>query len=198
MNSEQWDERYRSADLIWSAGPNRFLVEEVSSLPPGRALDLACGEGRNSIWLSQRGWQVTASDFSTVAIDKAKGRARELGLDVDFSVADATRPVHGVFDLVIVFYLQIPAGEFDEVLSVASMALAPGGTLLVVGHDSRNLDEGYGGPSSPTVLYGPDVVSAALADLHIDRAETVERPVETADGTRVALDVLVRAHRPFA
>ena len=72
MEREQWDERYRADELIWKVEPNRFLVEEVAGLVPGRALDLACGEGRNALWLAERGWQVTAVDFSAVGLEKAR------------------------------------------------------------------------------------------------------------------------------
>ena len=83
MDSNVWDERYAGDDLVWSAQPNRFLVVEVETLPPGRALDLACGEGRNAVWLAERGWDVTGVDFSNVGLDKARrladARDRDLG-----------------------------------------------------------------------------------------------------------------------
>jgi SAM-dependent methyltransferase len=196
MKRDFWNDRYSSTDLVWSAEPNRFLVEQLEGLAPGRALELACGEGRNALWLAKQGWTVTASDFASVAIDKAKARAQQLGLEVDFQVADATNAVDGAFDLVIIFYLQIPREEFVTALGVAAAALAPGGTLLVVGHDTRNLTEGYGGPKSASVLYTPADITAALPDLQVVRAETVDRPVDTDDGQRVALDALARLVRP--
>ncbi len=72
MDRNAWDERYAGDELVWSAQPNRFLVAEVETLPPGRALDLACGEGRNAVWLAERGWDVTGVDFSNAGIDKAR------------------------------------------------------------------------------------------------------------------------------
>jgi len=68
MRPEDWDKRYASAENLWSAKPNRFLVAEVEHLEPGRALDLACGEGQNAIWLATHGWDVTGVDYSEVAI----------------------------------------------------------------------------------------------------------------------------------
>jgi len=196
MDSSQWDERYRAKPLVWSAGPNQFLVEEVADLPVGRALDVACGEGRNSLWLAQRGWNVVATDFSPVAIDKARARATELGLDVDCRVADATDPVDGAFDLVLLFYLQVPRDGMARAVAACAQAVAPGGLLLVVGHDARNPHEGYGGPQSATVLYSPDDVTGWIDGLTIERAETVDRVVEKDGERHVALDVLVRARRP--
>jgi 2-polyprenyl-3-methyl-5-hydroxy-6-metoxy-1,4-benzoquinol methylase len=75
MQREDWDRRYSEADLLWSATPNRFLVQEARDLQPGRALDLACGEGRNALWLAELGWRVTAVVYSGVAIEKARNRA---------------------------------------------------------------------------------------------------------------------------
>lgn len=73
MNSAGWDARYQATDLVWGSDPNRFVAAEFDTLPPGRALDLGAGEGRNAIWLASRGWQVTAVDFSEVAIGRGRG-----------------------------------------------------------------------------------------------------------------------------
>ena len=72
MNSEQWDQRYAGEELVWSAGPNIFVAGICAELAPGRVLDLAAGEGRNALWLAERGWQVTAVDFSQVAVDRMR------------------------------------------------------------------------------------------------------------------------------
>ena len=197
MDATAWDERYADRPLVWSAGPNQFLTEEVAGLPPGRALDLACGEGRNALWLAEQGWQVTGTDFSAVAIDKARQRAEQLGLEAAFHVADATDTAPGgPYDLVIVFYLQLPAEQRRAAHRNAAAALAPGGTLVIVGHDRDNLDRGVGGPSSPEVLLSVDGVLADLegTGLAVERAEQVTRDVEQEDGTMAtAIDCIVRA-----
>jgi len=72
MDSVAWDQRYRQQEFVWTSEPNRFLVSETQSLAPARAIDLACGEGRNAVWLAERGWRVTGVDFSSVAIEKAR------------------------------------------------------------------------------------------------------------------------------
>ena len=79
MDRHDWDARYAGEQLVWSAEPNRFLVAEVDGLTPGRALDVACGEGRNAIWLAEQGWTVTGVDFSPVALDKARRTGRSPG-----------------------------------------------------------------------------------------------------------------------
>lgn len=198
MKAEQWDERYRSTDLVWGTPPNRWVERELADLAPGRALDLACGEGRNALWLAARGWQVSAIDFSAVALDK--GRALESRqappTRVDWVHADATtyRCAEHV-DLALLCYLQLPRAEWRAALMRAADALGSGGTLLVIGHDSTNIADGVGGPQDPAVLFTAADVVADLAgtDLVIERAEAVHRPVDGAD--RPAVDALVRAHR---
>ena len=188
-----------NAALLWTAEPNRFLVAEAEGLEPGRALDLACGEGRNAVWLAERGWRITGVDFSDVAIDKARRLAAERGVDGEWLEADLReyRPPVRAFDLVLVFYLQVVAEVRRPILRAAAAAVAEGGTFLLVGHDSANLADGYGGPRDPRVLYTAlDVVSDLDGSgLAVERAERVDRPVETPEGERVALDALARLVR---
>jgi 2-polyprenyl-3-methyl-5-hydroxy-6-metoxy-1,4-benzoquinol methylase len=196
MKSDDWDRRYAAAGLLWSAEPNRLFAQEVADLPLGRALDLACGEGRTAVWLAERGWAVTAVDFSRVALEKARRVAESRGVAPAFVHADLRdyRPSEGAFDLVAVLYLQLPAGELRAVLTRAAAAVAPGGTLLLIAHDLTNLTHGHGGPRDPAVLTTADEVVAALPGLDVVRAEQVLREVEGAE--RPAIDVIVRATAP--
>ena len=199
MDSADWDRRYAGRELVWTSEPNRFLVQEAEPLAPARALDLACGEGRNAVWLAQRGWRVTGVDFSAVGIEKARQLGAARSVHVEWVIADLLdyRPDAQGFDLVIVFYLQVAVKQRTPILRAAADAVAAGGTFLLVGHDSNNIDKGQGGPQDPAVLYTAEDVVSDLEDagLAIERAEQVHRSVETSDGTRVALDTLVRASR---
>lgn len=201
MDRQQWDARYSDDEYEWSMHPHQFVAAELDGLPPGRALELAAGEGRNSVWLAERGWLVTAVDFSRVGLDKGRKLSAAHGVgdgQVDWVVADLSEytPARSAFDLVLIAYLQVGAALRGQVLAGAAAALVPGGTLLVVGHDLANLSEGAGGPSSPDVLYTPEAITAALSGLRIVRAERVRRTVER-DGTQAtAVDTLVRAERP--
>ncbi len=200
MKAEEWDQRYGAAELVWGAPPNRWVEQEVGGLPAGRALDLACGEGRNALWLAARGWQVTGVDFSQVGLDKARElEARtEPAARVQWRRADVTNYRHGEpVQLALICYLQLPAQQRRQTVRNAAAALAPGGVLLVIGHDSTNIAEGTGGPQDPQVLFTADDVQADLTGtgLEIDRAEAVLRPVEGAP--RPAVDALLRAHRPL-
>jgi SAM-dependent methyltransferase len=199
MDSTAWDQRYADRELVWGAPPNRYVVEHAGALAPGRALDLACGEGRNAIWLATRGWQVTGSDFSAVALGKAAqvaaGAPRSVGARLTWRHADAvTDELGGPYDLVLHVYLHLAAAARTAVLSRACAALAPGGTLLVVAHDGTNLTDGTGGPQDPDVLYTPaDVVAALPVDMTVQVAQTPRREVPGA--ARAAIDCLVLARR---
>ncbi len=197
MDKSEWDERYRSSQLVWSAAPNQFVADLLSDVEPGRALDLACGEGRNALWLASRGWQVTGVDFSPVALEKAESLASARGLHVDWLAEDVTgyEPAAGAFDLVLIVYLHLVAERMERVLHAAAAAVAPGGRLLLVGHDRANIAEGVGGPQDPAVLHTVQAVTTALGggDLRVERAEQVRRVVEGAP--RAAIDTLVLAVR---
>src|SRR5215213_10656781 len=79
---QEWNERYAGSNQIWSGQPNQALVTEVFELPPGRALDVGCGEGADAVWLARRGWDVTGLDVSGVALDRARLHARDAGVVV--------------------------------------------------------------------------------------------------------------------
>ncbi|MCB2224710.1 MAG: methyltransferase domain-containing protein [Actinobacteria bacterium] len=200
MDASVWDERHAREDRLANREPNRFLVAAVTPLTPGTALALAAGQGRNAVWLAEAGWRVTALDYSRVALDKAAALAAERGVDLQIEHADLREWSPGRrFDLVTTVYLQLPEGEREAVWRAAAAAVAPGGHLLVVGHDARNLEEGYGGPSRAAVLYTAAEVAAVVGEvLQIERSETVVRPVEVEDGTRYAIDNLVLARAPLA
>lgn len=208
MDARDWDERYAASEMVWSAGPNRFVETELAGLRPGRAVDLAAGEGRNAIWLAEQGWDVTAVDFSAAGLDKGRARqaARPDGgaLRIDWVRADVLTwdPGPVGYDLAVLAYLQLPADQIDEAVRRAFVALSPGGTFFLVAHDSTNLTEGTGGPQDPSVLYTAEDVLAALDGerFEVERAERVARLVPAADGhgaepDRTAYDALVRLVR---
>jgi SAM-dependent methyltransferase len=211
MEAAEWDERYRSAELVWGSEPNLFVRQQCEGLPVGEALDFECGEGRNALWLADRGWQVTAVDFSRVGLDKGRAlqqrHPRAADLQVDWVHADVLAYDTGpaAYDLVLLAYLQLAADQRQTAVRRAFLALRPGGTFFLVAHDSTNLTEGTGGPGDASVLFTAEEV---LADLdgerfEVERAERVTRSVPSddgththpGDGTRTAYDALVRVVR---
>jgi SAM-dependent methyltransferase len=143
MQRDDWNRRYGTSELVWTAQPNRFLVAEVSSLPPGRALDLAAGEGRNAVWLAERGWQVIAVDFSDVAIEKGRGLAQARGVQVEWQERDLTdyEPEPRAFELVVVMYFACRGRRWSRCQQAAR---APGGTFCW-SDDAENLERAMAG-----------------------------------------------------
>ncbi len=168
---ERWDERYAGREYLWDVAPNQFVEQHLASLAPGSAIDLAAGEGRNAVWLAQRGWRVAAVDFSQVGLDKARRLAEEHSVAdrVEIVNADALvyQPPEPV-DLVVIAYLQIPLADQRTALEHAATWLRPGGTLLVVAHDRANVEGGHGGPSDPDHCYDLEGALDALAGLDFD------------------------------
>jgi len=205
VDASEWDRKYAAAEQVWSSEPNWFVEAALADLPAGRALDLACGEGRNAIWLAGRGWAVTAVDFSSVAVERGRRLAQAAGVPdtaVTWQVDDAlTAPLPEV-DLVVLAYLQLPPDERRTGVRRAFEVLHPGGTFFLLAHDSTNLSEGTGGPQDPTVLYTARDVLDDLRDHSFGtvRAERVPRVVTSDDGhggsqDRTAWDALVHLVR---
>jgi SAM-dependent methyltransferase len=198
-DAAHWDARYAQAAhehaTVWSTTPNATVAAVLSEVTPGTAVDLAAGEGRNAIWLAERGWDVTAVDFSAAGLDIGRTRATAQAATVTWVLADATTwaPPAPV-DLVLLAYLQLPARMLVPLLQRAATWLSPGGRLLVVGHDRDNLERGVGGPQDPDVLHTVDLLTAGATGLVIDRCEQVARPVPGSDGAQ-AIDTVLEAHR---
>lgn len=198
-----WNERYRAKDLLWSAGPNRLFADVVAEIPAGSALDLGCGEGRNAVYLAERGWEVLGIDYAEAGIDKARRIASKRGVSATFSVADAAtyEPPVASFDLVAIIFLHTDPETRAAWLPRSLAAVAPGGRWLWIGHDPDNIERGVGGPKDSSVLPSVDtLVSALPADFEVLEARQVERSVDSdpghgASGPGIAIDNLVVARR---
>jgi SAM-dependent methyltransferase len=193
VSSQMWDERYAAKELVWSADPNQFLPPAVADLPVGRSLDLACGEGRNAIWLASQGWDSTAVDFSAVGLEKGQAIAEREGLTVNWVLSNVLNYQSAEqFDLIVVFYVHLPSDQLDAMFTTSRGLLAPGGKIVGVGHALRNLEDGVGGPQHPSILW-----EASSAQEWLSGCEAVvveERLRQTDAGT--AIDLYLEANAP--
>jgi SAM-dependent methyltransferase len=199
-----WDERYRSKSELWSGKPNPHLIAETSELAGGTALDVGCGEGADAIWLAERGWRVTAVDFSAVALERGARRAAAVGEQVahriDWVCEDLTvwAPNPGTFDLVSAQYMHLPKEPREAMIRRLAAGVAPGGTLLVVGHHPSDLQTTVPRPPMPDLFFtGGDVVALLDGpdwDVVVDAAPP--REVDDPDGYRVVIrDTVLRVVR---
>lgn len=187
-----WEERYRSTEHVWSGNPNPVLVDVVAALPPGRALDLGCGEGGDAVWLALRGWHVTGIDISTTALRRTIERATAAGVADRVTVRRRELGVtfpEGEFDLVSAQFLQSPVElRRDAVLRAATRAVAPGGLLLVVEHGSV---PSWAPPEHRDHTFPTPEETLAVLELDdrwsIERLGTPERVVTGPEGQRATI-----------
>lgn len=197
MDALFWDQRYRSSSQLFSGKPNPVLVTEAADLRPGQALDVGCGEGADALWLASRGWQVTAVDISRVALERAGTRTAGMTRAVAWTRADltATEPPAGAFDLVSAQYFPLPRQPGDIALRGLLAAVAPEGTLLIVGHDLADLPA-HRDDADPSDYYQPDDIARLLDDdWTVLVSETRPRTTPAPPGTSHTHDTILRAQR---
>ncbi|WP_051515372.1 class I SAM-dependent methyltransferase [Candidatus Blastococcus massiliensis] len=181
ITRDSYDELYRSAAAVWTGRPNGQLVAEASDLVPGTALDAGAGEGGDALWLASRGWRVTAVDFSPVALERGAAKAAELGLadriDWRHEDLDTWTPPARAFDLVTAHYLHAAWTDRAAMFRGLAAAVAPGGTLLVVGHQhGEQWGHGHASAHEAGALFTAEDVAAVL-----DPAEWAGIVTETRD-----------------
>ncbi|HWG73562.1 MAG TPA: class I SAM-dependent methyltransferase [Acidimicrobiales bacterium] len=203
-NQAFWDDRYRSSSALWSGQPNPHLVSEAVDLVAGVALDVGCGEGADAIWLAERGWQVTALDLSTVALERGEAQALERGADMASRItwlhADLGEwvPPAARYDLVSVQFMHLPTEPRQALFRRLSAAVAPGGFLLIVGHHPSDLQTTAKRPRSADLLFTAGDVAAGL-DAHgweVIVSAARERDAVDPDGRAVTVhDAVLSARR---
>ncbi|MGN5238867.1 class I SAM-dependent methyltransferase [Rhodococcus sp. SJ-3] len=194
-----WENRYTDSDGLWSGNANASLVDAVSGLAPGTALDLGCGEGADTIWLARGGWDATGVDISRTAVRRATDAARAAGLPVDrirFAAADlATWREDSSYDLVAASFLHSPV-EFPrtDVLRHAAGLVAPRGHLVIVSHAAfppwagADAHEGHGDHRFPSPQEEVEALDLEPGSWEVRIAETRARDAIGPDGTQVVLD----------
>ncbi len=205
MFDQEWfEERYRSAPALWSGQPNPQLVAEIAELPSGTALDAGSGEGADAIWLAERGWRVTGVDFSTTALARAAEhaavRGEEVAARIDWRHADlmAWTPPEGAFDLVSAQYMHLPPEPRAALFARLAAAVAPGGTLLIVGHDFSDVAAGAHRPPMPEMFFTAEGLAAGLqpGEWVVLVTEARPRPAKVHEGEEITVcDAVLRARR---
>lgn len=188
MDSTAWDERYASAEHPWGSAPPGALMSRYAALRPGRAIDLACGDGRNARYLAESGWEVEAVDFSPVAIEVAAGAHDDQ--HISYTVADVrTWQPATLADLVVISFLHLPIDELVAVITTAGTWLRPDGHLLYLGHALENFVSGVGVPADPAILPGVADLAKASQGMRVVELTHLLRP----HGDRQAIDILLHA-----
>jgi 2-polyprenyl-3-methyl-5-hydroxy-6-metoxy-1,4-benzoquinol methylase len=173
-----WNERFSGQEFLFGIEPNVYLAAQAHLLKPGqRALAVADGEGRNSVWLAGQGLRVDAFDISSVGVDKARKLALDAGVDVNYQVSDCEtwEWEEGAYDLVAAIFIQF-AGPAMRRRLFARMreALRPGGLLILQGYTPKQLEFGTGGPGILENLYTEELLRAEFSSLELLELQAYE------------------------
>jgi SAM-dependent methyltransferase len=195
-----WDERYSSAPALWSGEPNHHLVLEVKDLKPGTALDVGCGEGADSIWLAQSGWEVTGLEISEVALDRARRAATEkLGdsRNIDFRHVNILEwsPNGETFDLVSAHFFHTPPAIRPRIWQMLISAVSPGGTLLIVAHDPDDPHVKEHRAHEPELFYKGSEIAEAIPEVGWTIVKNAVASRVRPDSGEQFLDMVFRARR---
>ena len=168
FEQDAWEERYRTKPAVWSGRPNPQLVAEATGLTPGRALDVGCGEGADAVWLAERGWRVTAVDIAPTALRRAAAHAATAGAQIaariEWTHADLRHeaPAEGAYDLVSSQFMYLPGDARRDLFAQLAAAVAPGGTLLIVGHHPSDLQTTAHRMHFPDMMFTGEQVASSL------------------------------------
>jgi len=203
LGREFWDERYRSHASVWSGDPNAHLVTDAADLTPGTALDVGAGEGADAVWLAERGWTVTAVDISAVALERGAAQAAKAGPGVaariEWVPADLTTwvPPPATYDLVSAQFMHLPAAQRGPLFAALAESVAPGGTLLIVGHHLSDLQTTMPRWAIPEMFFTAEDIAQTLDPLEWDLvSETRPRTATDPAGQTVTIhDAVLRARR---
>ena len=182
---EIWDKRFSIPDYVFGEEPNAFLVSQAQHLGQGRALALADGEGRNSVWLARQGFTVDAFDFSAPAVAKAKALAQKHQVVVNFSCTNWQtydwKPAH--YDLVAGIFFQFANPvERSQLFEKMKQSLKPGGTVIIQGYGKNQLSYNTGGPGKLENLYDEDMLRLAFTGFNVQVCQTYEVEIQEGQG----------------
>ena len=199
MDKAFWDSKYSVDEYVYTKDVNRFVKDHLSDLTPGKMIDLAGGEGRNTVFFAERGWQAENIDLSAVGLVKCEKLAQErevqeLVFTTNASALDFESKLAPV-DLGVVAYLQIPQSDLAVAISRLVENIKPGGVFFGVWHALENLKDGFGGPQNPEVLPSEESMTALLASLPLEIKFVTNRDgqVQTREGLKPSITLTAMA-----
>ncbi|MHA7275240.1 class I SAM-dependent methyltransferase [Arthrobacter sp. Hz1] len=196
-----WDAFYNERPSIWSGQPNPQLVTEVADLTPGTALDVGSGEGADAIWLARHGWTVTAVDISQVALTRGATHAatdEASAARITWTRQDLLQwaPPEFSFDLISAQFMHLPKEEREPLFTRLAAAVAPGGTLLIVGHHPTDMESGAHRPPRTDLFYTAEEIALLLDPAQWEIATESRERTQNHDGASLTIhDTVLRAHR---
>jgi 2-polyprenyl-3-methyl-5-hydroxy-6-metoxy-1,4-benzoquinol methylase len=182
---ERWNDRFSVEHYLFGKEPNHYLVEQQKYLTAGRALAIADGEGRNSIWLAQQGLLVDTFDFSPVAIKKAEQLAQSKQVKLNFTCSDwqSFAWPENTYDYVIGIFFQFADPEDrKELFAKMNQTLKPGGLMIIQGYGEKQIQYNTGGPGVLENLYTEELLQNAFANYEILDSQTYEKEIVEGDG----------------
>jgi hypothetical protein len=199
MDKAFWDSKYSVDEYIYTKEVNRFAKESLSDLAPGKMIDLAGGEGRNTVYFAGLGWQAENIDLSSVGLEKceklaAEKNVSELVFTTNASALDFDSQLAPV-DLGVCAYLQIPQAELTIAITRLVEKIKPGGVFFGVWHALENLKDGFGGPQNPEVLPSESSMKTLLSSLPLELAFVTNRDgqVQTKEGLKPSITLTAMA-----
>jgi SAM-dependent methyltransferase len=201
MDKAFWDGKYSTPEYVYTKDVNRFVKESLSDLAPGKMIDLAGGEGRNTVFFAENGWQAENIDLSSVGLEKCLALAAERGVSDKVYITQASAldfesklaPV----DLGLCAYLQIPQKDLEIAITRLVENIRPGGVFFGVWHALENLKEGFGGPQDPAVLPSTESMTKLLSSLPLEVSFVTNRDgqVQTKEGLKPSITLTAMATR---
>ena len=201
MDKAYWDSKYSVDEYVYTKDVNRFVKEYLSDLAPGKMIDLAGGEGRNTVFFAERGWQAENVDLSSVGLEKCQKLAAEKNVsDLVFTTTASALDFDSKLapvDLGVVAYLQIPQAELAVAIPRLVENIKPGGVFFGVWHALENLKDGFGGPQNPDLLPSEESMTALLSTLPLEIKFVTNRDgqVQTKEGLKPSITLTAMAHK---
>jgi SAM-dependent methyltransferase len=199
MDKAFWDSKYATDEYVYTKDVNRFVKESLSDLAPGKMIDLAGGEGRNTVFFAENGWQAENIDLSSVGLEKCQRLAAERGVSdnvftTQASALDFESKLSPV-DLGVCAYLQIPQKDLEIAITRLVENILPGGVFFGVWHALENLKDGFGGPKDPAVLPSTESMTKLLSSLPLEISFVKNRDgqVQTSQGLKPSITLTAMA-----